>query len=341
MMTHPLVAVALSCLMIAHLHWVGCTSHAAASLRVNEPLAAVVADLEAFVPAYMEQEGVPGVAIALVRDGHVAWTGEFGVANLLTGAPITPNSTFQVASNSKVVTAYIALRLVDQGLLALDEPLDSYLSKPYLTQEEYRPVVTLRHTLSHTSGMGHNGISHKLRFPPGAGYAYSANGFLYTQKVLEEVTGKSLEELAQELVFQPLAMEHSSFVTTAAVMEQPAQGHLSVLLPALVFALPLLVVLAALALLALIAARLRTGRWRISRRAALAIYLLAAFLACGLAFVLTSGPSTSYAILILILCGTPLLALLLGEYVLKRWLPVRARLRKGLLATCWRDLRRG
>jgi CubicO group peptidase (beta-lactamase class C family) len=304
------------------------------SLHVDEPLEAVVADLETFVPAYMEREGVPGVAIVLVRDGRVAWSGEYGVTNRLTRAPVGPESTFKVASNSKVVSAYIALRLVDQGLLALDEPLDSYLSEPYLPQEAYRPVVTLRHTLSHTSGMGHTDLSRKVRFPPGAGYSYSANGFLYTQKVMEEVTGKSLEELGQELVFRPLGMAHTSFVAAPQVMDQPAQGHMPAFLPSLVFAAPFLAVLLLLAPLALIVGRWRSGRWRISRRAALVIYFLAALPACGLAFLVVGDVSASYALLILILWGAPLLALLLGSYVLRRLLPERSGLRKGLLVLC-------
>ncbi len=134
------------------------------------------------------------------------------------------------------------------------------------------------------------------------------------------------------MVFQPLGMDHSSFVNTPAVMDQPAQGHLPILLPVLVFAVPFLVILLVLALLALIVGRLRSGRWRISRRTALAIYVLAALPACGLAFVLAQGPSTSYAILILILWGVPLLALLLGDYILRRLLPERGRLTRGLLA---------
>jgi CubicO group peptidase (beta-lactamase class C family) len=332
MNTRRLAVIALALLLVAGVPVKASTGPAAASLRVNEPLDAVVADLESFVPEYMEQQGVPSVAIALVRDGRVAWTGEFGVTNVLTGKPVTPDSTFKVASNSKVVTAYIALRLVDRGLLALDEPLDNYLSEPYLAQEEVRQAVTLRHTLSHTSGMGHGGISREVRFPPGAGYSYSANGFLYTQQVIEEVTGKSLEELGQELVFRPLGMEHSSFVNTPAVMGQPAEGHLPALLPALVFVVPFLLVLLVLALLALIVGRLRSGQWRISKRVALVIYLLAALPACGLALVLAQGPSMSYAILILILWGAPLLALLLGVYVLRHLLPDHARLTRGLLA---------
>jgi CubicO group peptidase (beta-lactamase class C family) len=324
--------MAFAVLFIASIPSTATTDQEAAPLRAHEPLRAVVADLEAFIPAYMEQEGVPGVAIALVRDGRVAWTQEFGVTNVLTRKPVTPASTFKVASNSKVVTAYIALRLADQGMIALDAPLNDYLSKPFLPQEAYRPVVSLRHTLSHTSGMGRTGISRKVRFPPGAGYSYSPSGFVYTQKVLEEVTGKSLEELGQELVFQPLGMEHSSFVNTPAVTEQPARGHLPTLLPALVFEVPFLVFLLVLALLALVVGRLRSGRWHISRRTALVIYALAALPACGLAFVLTGGLSTTYGILILVLWATPLVALLLGNAVLKRQVLARPGRRRALLA---------
>jgi hypothetical protein len=128
-------------------------------------------------------------------------------------------------------------------------------------------------------------------------------------------------------------MERSSFVNSPVVMEQPAQGHLPTLLPVLVFEIPFLVVLLVLALLALIVGRLRSGRWRISRRAALAIYGLAALPACGLAFMLYNALSTSFAILILSLWATPLLALLLGDAVLRRRVPERSGLRKGLLAT--------
>ena len=181
--------------------------------------------------------------------------------------------------------------------------------------------------------MGHGGTSRKLRFPPGVGYSYSANGFRYTQKVLEEVSGKTLEELGQELVFQPLGMGHSSFVDAPQVMDQPARGHLPALLPALVFVLPFLAILLVFALVALVVGRLRSGHWGISRRAGLVIYFLAALPACGLAFVLAGGPSASYTFLILILWGAPLLALLLGSYVLRRLLPQRVGLRKGLLAT--------
>jgi CubicO group peptidase (beta-lactamase class C family) len=79
------------------------------SLRLSEPVEAIVADLERYIPEYMHEQDIPGVAIALIRDGEVVWTEGFGVTNVLTRQPITPETLFEVASNSKVVTAYIAL----------------------------------------------------------------------------------------------------------------------------------------------------------------------------------------------------------------------------------------
>ena len=97
-------------------------------LRFAEPVDAIVADLESFIPTYMREEKVPGLGIALIHDGRVVWTEGFGVGNTVTRRSVTPEMAFEVASNSKVVTAYVALRLVDQGLLSLDEPLNAYLT---------------------------------------------------------------------------------------------------------------------------------------------------------------------------------------------------------------------
>ena len=99
-------------------------------LRLSESVDAVIVDLENYTPKYMREQNIPGVTIALIRDGEVVWTEGFGVANALTRQPISPETLFEVASNSKVVTAYIALRLVDQGVLSLDDPLNSYLPEP-------------------------------------------------------------------------------------------------------------------------------------------------------------------------------------------------------------------
>jgi len=122
-------------------------------LRLSEPVEAIVVDLESYIPEYMCEKDIPGVAIALIREGKVVWTEGFGVVNTITAKPVTSETLFEVTFNSKVVTAYIALRLVDQGRLSLDEPLNAYLPEPWLPPSEYRNAVTLRQVLSHTSGL--------------------------------------------------------------------------------------------------------------------------------------------------------------------------------------------
>ena len=95
---------------------------------------------------------------SLSEHGSISTTKETFFA-LLNGA-----ATIKSVDN---ITAYIALRLVDQGLLSLDEPLDTYLPDPWLPPSEYRDIITLRHVLSHSAGLGHGTTSRHSLFPPG------------------------------------------------------------------------------------------------------------------------------------------------------------------------------
>ncbi len=283
----------------------------------------------------MRQERIPGVGIALIRDGQVGWTEGFGVANTLTRRPVTPETLFEVASNSKVVSAYIALRLVDQGLLSLDEPLNSYLSEPWLPPSEYRDAITLRHVLSHTSGLGHLTASRESLFAPGEGYSYSAIGFAYVQAVLEEVTGQPLEDLAKELVFVPLGMPDSSFTSHSGITSRAANGHVHALVPTLLLALPFAVLMAIACLVGLLVTRIRSGHWRPSKRmwyGLLAATLLLAFVP---ALVLLAGFGLPAMAWLVVLWGACLAAILIlavfaCRAIVQRLLPRRQAAQVGL-----------
>ena len=254
-------------------------------LRLSEPIDVVIADLERNIPAYMREEDIPGLAIALIRDGEVVWTQGFGVANAITRRPVTPETLFEVASNSKVVTAYIALRLVDQGILSLDEPLNAYLPEPWLPSSEYRDLVTLRHVLSHTSGLGASIVLNKdLRFAPGSNYYYSGIGYLYLQEVIEQVTGKPLEEVAREMVFEPLGMSSSSFVSDVTTAPRVANGHVNLALPILLFTCPSSIIFGVVGLIGLVVLRVWTGQWRPTRAMVVGACVVAAFLFLVLVF---------------------------------------------------------
>jgi len=250
-------------------------------LRLSEPTDVIIADLESYIPDYVQEKNIPGVAIALIRDDQIVWTEGFGVANAITRKPVTPETPFEVASNSKVVTAYIALRLVDQDKLSLDEPLNAYLPEPWLPPSEYRDTITLRHVLAHSSGLGQ--IGRESLFAPGRGYYYSASGLHYLQAVIEQVTGQSLEDIAQEMVFVPLGMSSSSFVNPTEITPRTANGHVRAFVPALLFTVPFVASLVIVGLLGLLVLRIRTGQWRPTRRMVIG--------ACAVAFVLSLLPA--------------------------------------------------
>jgi len=169
-------------------------------------------DLERQVPELMRAGDVPGVSIAVIRDGKIFWSGAFGVADPMTGAAARPDTTFQAASLSKPVFAYTVLRLVDRGVLGLDTPLVSYL--PYDRFADERAArITARMVLSHSTGLSNwGGDKLKLAFAPGEHFSYSGEGYFYLQKVVEKITGTPLAELARREVFAPLGMTRTSYV---------------------------------------------------------------------------------------------------------------------------------
>jgi CubicO group peptidase (beta-lactamase class C family) len=241
-------------------------------LRQFDSIQVIISDLEDYIPDYMREQDIPGVGIALIHDGKIVWTEGFGVANTITQRPILPETIFEVASNSKVVTAYIALRLVDQGLLSLDKPLTTYLLEPWLPPSEYRNMITLRHVLSHSSGLAHNTTSRHSLFTPGHRYSYSAIGYQYVQAVIEEVTGRSLEDIAREIVFTPLGMTSSSFINRAEFISYTSNGHVHAMIPVLIFIVLYFISLIIIGLMAIVILRIRTGSWRPNNKLVIGVF---------------------------------------------------------------------
>ncbi|MDH3251761.1 MAG: beta-lactamase family protein, partial [Ignavibacteria bacterium] len=295
-----------------------------------ETVESTVADLESYIPEYMQGKEIPGVAICLIRDGKVVWTKGFGVVHTITGKPVTSETLFEVASNSKVVTAYVALRLVDQGKLALDKSLNSYLPDPWLPYSEYRDSITLRHVLSHSSGLGHNTLDRTSLFAPGRGYSYSGMGFLYLQAVIEHLEGQSLEDVAQELAFVPLGMSSTSYVNRDDLTPRTANGHVHAIVPIVLFTVPYLVSLVIVGCLGLLILRIWKGHWRPKRSMIIGAAAVAFGLTVLTVFLFLGGLGLlEFAWLItfcgLIMASTFALAFVLGRRVLSRLFPQRIR----------------
>lgn len=171
-----------------------------------------------------ERNHVCAVAIAVVKRGKLASTD--AASGCVPGTKVDADSVFQAASLSKPVFAYAVLKLVEQGKLALDAPVMTYLPDGYrhrfaplkaepseLVTDERLQRVTVRMVLNHTSGLP-NWASGPLTFDaaPGAEWHYSGEGYVLLQRAVEAVTGQPLDRFMAGAVFQPLGMDNSSYV---------------------------------------------------------------------------------------------------------------------------------
>jgi len=186
--------------------------------------------LAEFIPAAMRRAHVPGLAVALVDGGRVAWTQGFGLANSFTRRPVTPDTPFEAASLGKTITAYAALRLVEEGKLDLNRPLSFYLTKKFVADTQYRDRITAITVLTHTSGLSNNLVEseHHVAFEPGRRFSYSGVGFMYLQAVIEEVTHEGFNQFVADTIFTPLQMSSSSYLRSSCE-QRMARGHLDML----------------------------------------------------------------------------------------------------------------
>jgi len=285
-------------------------------LRVSESVDSVIADLKSYIPDRMNEADVPGLTIALIRNNKIVWTDGFGVVNSLTGRPVAPNTVFEVASISKVVTAYTALCLVEKGKLSLDEPVHINLTKPWLPPSTYADKITLRHLLSHSSGLGDDPLfkNKRIVFEPGTEFLYSGLGAEYVREMIEQVTEKSIEELAREMVFNPLGMFNSSFINDTSVMTHMANGHMRYLITLVVFLIPFISIIVIVGIITLILNRIIKGSWRLAWQIKVGI-CLSGFILTQLLIYIFIGRAFPNLIWVTIICAIVFFAVLLTLYI--------------------------
>lgn len=187
-----------------------------ASVSNSKSTGSAIESLEKDIPDLMKKADIPGISAALIRNGKIVWSKGFGVKNAETNEPVTNETIFEAASLSKVVFAYAVLKLVDEGKIDLDVPLNKYLGNNYDVGEDSRlNLITARRVLSHTGGFPNwraNGSKTlPINFTPGEKFSYSGEGFVYLSKVVEKVSGMQLEDFMQKTVLYPLKMTNSSF----------------------------------------------------------------------------------------------------------------------------------
>lgn len=188
--------------------------------------------------ARMRAYGVPGLSVAVIHDGKLAWAKGYGWADTLRKIPVTTETLFSAGSVSKPVAALGAMRLVEAGKLRLDAPIDGYLTSWKTPANEFtrQQPVTLRHLLSHTAGTTQHGfwgirpgepiptvpqilngepIAQSRRidvdFVPGTQWRYSGGGTTVAQLAVMDVTGEAYAEVLRKTVLDPLRMRRSTF----------------------------------------------------------------------------------------------------------------------------------
>lgn len=195
----------------------------------------------------MEKYNVPGVSIAVFKNGKTVWTHQYGTHAADSNDSIGADTKFQAASIGKAITALGVLKLVENYDIGLDADVNTYL-KSWKAESEFTKTekVTIRQLLNHTSGanvagfhgysqekptlslseiMNGKGNSPKVVIDtiPGAIFSYSGGGFSILQLLVQDVTGKPFENYFQEEVFIPLKMDNSTF--SQEPKENIALGH--------------------------------------------------------------------------------------------------------------------
>lgn len=202
--------------------------------------------IDAWIDDRLAAHGIPGAAVAVVRDGEVIHLSGYGSADG-DARPVTPQTPFLVGSVSKPFTAVVVTQLVEEGRLAWDEPVWPHLSEMVREAPAGFERVTVEQLLTHRGGLGmsvgmagaveiHHGpdaldrrvadvLSQPLAGSPGDKFEYSNAGAMLLAAVSEEVTGQSFADQLRERVFDPLGMS-DSFASEEGVRDSDvATGH--------------------------------------------------------------------------------------------------------------------
>lgn len=199
----------------------------------------VVAALDSVIPGLMAKARIPGMSVALIWDGTVAWEKGYGTRDKATGEPVDTRTVFEAASLTKPFFAALAMTLVSSGVLDLDRPLVEYIPKDSIEsamghsfdepgfRADWAKRVTTRMVLSHSSGLPHGqrGKPYPILFEPGTRFSYSADGYIMLQMAIERLLGEALGETMSKRIIRPLHMDRSSMVWDDRFSANAAVGH--------------------------------------------------------------------------------------------------------------------
>lgn len=196
--------------------------------------------IDASVKKLMDTATVTGLSLGIINDNKVTYIKSYGYSNKAKNQLNDTATCLTAASLSKPLFAYLVMQFADKGVIDLDKPLYTYLPKSLPEYENYKDLagddrwklITARHCLNHSTGFPNgrqmnprNNQKLEIFFTPGERYAYSGEGIYLLQFVLETITQKKLEDIAQENIFKPFGMTRTSFVWQPSFESNFAVGH--------------------------------------------------------------------------------------------------------------------
>ena len=196
-------------------------------------------DIDDYVKGQMQKLHIPAVSVAVIKDGSLIKAEGYGLADMEHGIPARPDTVFKIGSVSKQFLATGIMLLVQDGRVALDDKVSKYLAEAPSTWQ----AITLRHLLTHTSGLVREGPGfdpYKLQpdidviktayplpiqFKPGEKWQYSNLGYFVLAEVIHKVSGKPWGDFLAERVFAPLGMTATRVTSVADMVTNRADGY--------------------------------------------------------------------------------------------------------------------
>jgi CubicO group peptidase (beta-lactamase class C family) len=197
------------------------------------------AKIDEYIKAEMHNQRIPGLSLAVIKDGRIVLAKGYGLANVEHQVPVKPETIFQSGSVGKQFTATAVMLLVEEGKIGLDDKIDKY----FADLPENWKKITVRHLLTHTAGTGDypkdfdfrrdytedellkRAEAIPLAFQPGEKWSYSNLGYLTLGVLIRKVTGKFYGDFIQERIFKPLGMNTARVISEADIIPNRAAGY--------------------------------------------------------------------------------------------------------------------
>ena len=199
----------------------------------------VATKVEEYIRSEMVSQQIPGVSLAVIRNGEIVLARGYGLANIEHQVPVKPETIFQSGSMGKQFTATAVMMLVEEGKLSLDDKITKYFTDTPAAWNN----ITVRHLLTHTSGMTDYPRDFDLRldytedelvqwiktiplaFEPGAKWSYSNLAYVMLGVLIHKVSGKFYGDFLQERVFKPLGMTTARVISETDIVLNRAAGY--------------------------------------------------------------------------------------------------------------------